>query len=219
MRKTGLIVGVVGVVLVAAGVGLVALETRPQPKEVEVGGSVTDKSVNTKPAPVADPTAGWKTYRNEEYGFEVRYPQGWQTQSNPYYTITLISPQSIESNKNKVALGSPYLNTDITIKVKTFDQLRKDLEVQGEYIEKPFGNLRQYVEVLKRLDPTAKDLGSGILNTIRYYDIEFVEVSELYIRFYEFDSFVYEISFDRVWPSDLSADEKQILESFRIVSK
>ena len=27
---------------------------------------------------ITDETANWKTYRNEEYGFEVKYPSNWQ---------------------------------------------------------------------------------------------------------------------------------------------
>ena len=27
--------------------------------------------------PIQDETADWKTYRNEEYGFEVKYPKDW----------------------------------------------------------------------------------------------------------------------------------------------
>lgn len=30
----------------------------------------------------ADETIGWKTYRNEEYGFEVRYPENWFVYDN-----------------------------------------------------------------------------------------------------------------------------------------
>ena len=31
---------------------------------------------------VADPTASWQTYRNEEFGFEVNYPNNWIVQTN-----------------------------------------------------------------------------------------------------------------------------------------
>lgn len=27
---------------------------------------------------IKDETAKWKTYRNEEYGFEIKYPKGWK---------------------------------------------------------------------------------------------------------------------------------------------
>lgn len=31
--------------------------------------------------PMPDPTANWQTYRNDEYGFEVRYPEDWTMKS------------------------------------------------------------------------------------------------------------------------------------------
>ena len=30
-----------------------------------------------KPQKIEEETANWKTYRNEEYGFEIKYPDGW----------------------------------------------------------------------------------------------------------------------------------------------
>ena len=34
------------------------------------------------PEPSADETANWKTYRNEEYGFEIKYPNDWYIYAN-----------------------------------------------------------------------------------------------------------------------------------------
>ena len=36
-------------------------------------------SVSASPSIVADGTEGWQTYKNEEYGFEVKYPKEWKS--------------------------------------------------------------------------------------------------------------------------------------------
>jgi len=45
---------------------------------------ISSEPVST-PTPTVDETANWKTYRNEEYGFEFEYPGDWTLQeiSNP----------------------------------------------------------------------------------------------------------------------------------------
>ncbi|MBI2100738.1 MAG: hypothetical protein HYT47_01860, partial [Candidatus Vogelbacteria bacterium] len=52
-----------------------------------IGGSPTSPDVDsftTAPAPTTDlDTTGWKTYRDDSFGFEVEYPSDWDSTTYP----------------------------------------------------------------------------------------------------------------------------------------
>jgi len=54
---------------------------------------------------VEDETADWRTYRDEEYGFEIKYPSDWNWDINPYFwfpNIVFCNPESsLQSSVNK----------------------------------------------------------------------------------------------------------------------
>ena len=57
-----IVILIVVVLIVAGGVGYYIYKTSQEQKEQ-----------------VVDETADWKVYRNEEYGYEIKYPQDWKT--------------------------------------------------------------------------------------------------------------------------------------------
>src|SRR4030042_5523068 len=42
--------------------------------------SLPDFTKTTEPTSTQDETADWQTYTDEEYGFEIKYPENWELQ-------------------------------------------------------------------------------------------------------------------------------------------
>lgn len=53
----------------------------------------------TETSAITNKFAGWKTYRNEEFGFEFKYPTDWDLES--------------QKDKNGIYVGAPYFRKDV----------------------------------------------------------------------------------------------------------
>jgi hypothetical protein len=69
---------IIPTLILVGGVMYVAQKnSQNQTKEADVNVGVVEKPNNQEQSRIIDSTVGWKAYRNEEYGFEIRYPADW----------------------------------------------------------------------------------------------------------------------------------------------
>jgi hypothetical protein len=51
---------------------------------------------------IEEEIANWKTYRNEEYGFEIKYPKDWRVKARPpFFTFT---PQLLDDKQFEITV-------------------------------------------------------------------------------------------------------------------
>lgn len=86
--------------------------------------------------PQENETANWQTYKNEEYGFEIDYPETWYTggPSIPgIIEITTFQPGGFEYPKDYGILGVDH-STNVTMEeaLKPFQEIKKMIEKSAE---------------------------------------------------------------------------------------
>ena len=82
-----------------------------------------EKIVKEEPRPENE-TANWKTYRNEEYGFEIKYPEDWDwtiIKEVPNYPI-MFGPEDIIA-KVRESLQNIENDKDLTLWITVYDKM------------------------------------------------------------------------------------------------
>lgn len=157
-----------------------------------------------KVGPGLPPTAGWQTYRNEEYGFEVKYPAEWHISLNDNVT-NLISPETEKLTPIPEAPEWPPYDSDI--KIAYYESANnlgaKSLE---EYFIKAEKNF------------LISDRKRTILNGLAVWEAVSSGIVYKYAVFFEHDGHIYEFSFEqRSAKEQLKGAETQIFSTFKFI--
>jgi len=88
----------VTLIIFAVGIGTVLVRQVATLKTQTAMNAPQTVATTSQTVQPADSTAGWKTYRNDKYGFEVRYPTktailDWVVQSDPSGSIFIGDPE------------------------------------------------------------------------------------------------------------------------------
>lgn len=155
---------------------------------VDLPGQRQEPTLTLTPTPTAtlDPTANWQIYRNEEFGFEVKYPGDWYFREFPIAVgfdpkpisddfagvieILMLKDTSLEESLELI--GASVFNQEI-IEIDGFKAVRVTGEFTDIYNE-TYEPLQVHIEKgntvyrLKPNRPDFKDIFSQILSTFKF---------------------------------------------------
>ena len=203
MSQKNILLLIAAVAVVAIFAFIVASNKIPQQQDQQQNQTNLN---NGKEVDISD----WQTYRNEEYGFEVEYPNGWELDyrdklATQGAVITLTEPQTqkaIDMAVEKQLTGGPLADIHFYVyeaKVSLDAYLEDEIKKSG------------YNFILER-----KNLSFKNYNACKVIEGGYGKYFVIYI---EKDNKIYRIFFNnRETENDLSLIERQIISSFKFIN-
>lgn len=103
-KQLGLVLGVIGLISLVV-FGYIVLKNSPKADSLSEESNFVSNETSSTQSPIKDEpaqideTAKWKTYKNDEYDYEIKYPNNWQVEVGTDFSFaSFISPNGISPN-------------------------------------------------------------------------------------------------------------------------
>lgn len=160
-------------------------------------------------------TSSWKTYRNDEYGFEVKYPEEFKVDDNPTDTGHVVSFMEFDENAKNLS-GQKIPGYFPAISIYRWEDINNfDLKGGTWEGEKKYANLQDFLSDSEHT--SIRIIGETNIDGVKADVLSMPGEIGYEAIMFEYDSGYYRISFPWTQKKVDEAVKKQILFSIKFV--